>query len=157
MKSGVYDSTVHVPGGRKLVVPVAVLQLHDSPQFSCLSFNFCTDSFDCITMVTYGSTSYQEFYCHFKLKGEEVEQILICLKIEPYTTYADNPNNRKLDRVSKPIGSHVLRNNGTVTITPGAIWTYKDNYLNRMLGRVGKPYGSHVLRSDGSVTVWPII
>ena len=50
--------------------------------------------------------------------------------------YADNACNRKLGRVGKPIGSHVVHQDGTVTKS-GRF--YKDNAKNQRLGRVGKP------------------
>lgn len=63
-------------------------------------------------------------------------------------TYADNPLNRKLGRVGKPLGSHVVHNSSQSK-------TYADNPANRKLGRAGEPKGSHVVHKDGSVTVLP--
>ena len=73
-------------------------------------------------------------------------------------SYVDNAKNRSLGRVGKPVGSHVLHRDGSVSVSSDTCASssrefYVDNTKNRDLGRVGKPVGSHVLHKDGSVTV----
>ena len=74
-------------------------------------------------------------------------------------TYVDNASNRSLGRVGRPVGSHVVSRDGSVTLSSGASRTssssskvYVDNSLNRSLGRVGQPHGTCVQHKDGSVT-----
>lgn len=58
--------------------------------------------------------------------------------------YVDNAVNRKLGRVGKPLGQHVVHKDGSMT-KEGLTYTqsgdrcYKDNAHNRHLGRVGLP------------------
>ena len=56
--------------------------------------------------------------------------------------YVDNAYNRRLGRVGKPVGTHVVHSDGSVEVSqvthPGER-CYVDNAHNRHLGRVGKP------------------
>ena len=68
--------------------------------------------------------------------------------------YVDNEYNRKLGRVGKPVGTHVVSRSGEVTITKSAGESgqrcYVDNPYNRKLGRVGMPLGSCVVSTSGA-------
>ena len=60
--------------------------------------------------------------------------------------YVDNAYNRRLGRVGKPVGTHVVHSDGSVEVSrvtyPGER-CYVDNAHNRHLGRVGKPIPRH--------------
>ncbi len=59
--------------------------------------------------------------------------------------------NRKLDRVGKPVGSHIQHKDGSLSVS--SLGVYVDNEVNRKLDRVGKQIGTHVAHADGSVTI----
>ena len=67
--------------------------------------------------------------------------------------YVDNATNRRLGRVGKPLGSHVVSKKSGVSYQPSGC--YVDNAFNRKVGRVGKPLGTHVVSSNTRCDVKP--
>ena len=77
--------------------------------------------------------------------------------------YVDNPYNRELGRIGKPVGTHVVHRDGSIDISSNRTVCassssssqrcYVDNPYNRELGRVGKPVGTHVVHRDGSIDI----
>ena len=71
--------------------------------------------------------------------------------------YVDNAQNRRLGRVGKLHGTHVLHQDGSVSLNTTHIpaeptRTYVDNGQNSGFGRMGQPIGgTHVLHQDRSV------
>ena len=75
-------------------------------------------------------------------------------------TYVDNASNRRLDRVGKAHGTHVVHADGSTSVSSSSACasstasssqkTYVDNPLNRSLHRVGEPLGSHVASTSRS-------
>ena len=70
--------------------------------------------------------------------------------------YVDNAMNRSLGQVGRPVGSHVVSRDGTVTVSGASSSSsskvYVDNPKNRSLDRVGLPHGTCVQHKDGTVT-----
>ena len=70
--------------------------------------------------------------------------------------YVDNAYNRRVGRVGKPLGTHVIHSSTTSagstrsTLQSGSCASscYVDNAYNRRVGRVGKPLGTHVIHSS---------
>ena len=73
--------------------------------------------------------------------------------------YVDNAANRRLGRVGKPLGSHVVSSSRSYGSSYGSSAgstsqrCYVDNSYNRQLGRVGKPLGTHVVSRSGEVSI----
>ena len=82
--------------------------------------------------------------------------------------YVDNAYNRKVGRVGKPLGTHVIHSGQSASASkvttpsyvdsapsecqPSVQRCYVDNAFNRSVGRVGKPLGTHVIHSGQSAS-----
>ena len=74
--------------------------------------------------------------------------------------YVDNAYNRRVGRVGKPLGTHVIHSSTASAVhsestrstlqSSSSSQCYVDNAYNRRVGRVGKPLGTHVIHSSTS-------